>query len=117
MSYEQLGRSGDRPVADEPELVPSQRILAELQLKLESLPVIEQAKGMLMARYSLDADRAFTLLVRWSQHNNRKLRTVSEGLIAAAGDPVALEDYITGLQQGGPERADAEAAGDDGGGR
>ncbi len=45
---------------------------------------IEQAKGMLMAMYGIDGDRAFDVL-RWrSQHENRKLREVARTVVAAA---------------------------------
>jgi hypothetical protein len=77
----------------------SRRILLELQQKLESMPVIEQAKGILMARFSLDAQRAFSLLVRWSQVNNVKLRTVCDSLVAAADDAAVLDGTIQSLQQ------------------
>lgn len=94
------------------------RILVELQQKLDSMPLIEQAKGILMARFALDADRAFKLLVRWSQVNNLKLRTISDSLADAAGDPAALGRTIAGLQQrtphateAGPGRATARTAG------
>jgi len=75
-----------------------QEIVDQLQRKLESLPTIEQAKGILMARFSLDADTAFTLLVRWSQFHNLKLRAVSASLVDAAATPGALDALIDGLQ-------------------
>jgi len=106
MSYRHVA-AGDH----EPELAPGHwpgqnsdlsdplRMLAQLQQKLASLPTIEQAKGVLMARFSLEADAAFALLVRWSQSNNVKLRTVSARLTAAASDPGALQDLVETLQQ------------------
>jgi AmiR/NasT family two-component response regulator len=42
---------------------------------------IGQALGMLMERYKLDADRAFEVLKRYSQDNNRKLHDVAQELI------------------------------------
>jgi len=75
------------------------RTLAQLQQKLASLPTIEQAKGILMARFSLEPDAAFALLVRWSQVNNLKLRTVSARLTAAASDPAGLQHLVEALQQ------------------
>ncbi len=57
---------------------------ANLRAKLASLPVIEQAKGILMSRYQISADAAFNLLCRWSSHTNLKLRDISERLVDAA---------------------------------
>ena len=42
--------------------------------------VIEQAKGILMERYKITAEQAFTLLTHASQRNNLKLRDVAEEL-------------------------------------
>src|SRR5690349_24814520 len=43
--------------------------------------LIEQAKGILMARHSLDADRAFNMLRDHSQHNGRKLSDVAAAVV------------------------------------
>jgi response regulator NasT len=43
--------------------------------------LIEQAKGILMARHSVDADRAFELLRDHSQRNGRKLVEVAQALV------------------------------------
>ena len=43
--------------------------------------LIEQAKGILMARHSLDADRAFDMLRGHSQHNGRKLVDVAQAVV------------------------------------
>jgi AmiR/NasT family two-component response regulator len=42
---------------------------------------IEQAKGVLMARHSVDADRAFEMLLDHSQRNGVKLAQVATSLI------------------------------------
>ena len=42
--------------------------------------LIGQAKGILMERHKLTASRAFQVLVRYSQHSNRKLRDVAAEL-------------------------------------
>ena len=42
--------------------------------------VIGQAKGILMERFKLTADQAFSLLVRVSQHTNRKVYEIAEEL-------------------------------------
>ncbi len=43
--------------------------------------VIEQAKGILMARHAVTADKAFELLRDHSQHNGRKLVDVAEAVV------------------------------------
>ena len=43
--------------------------------------MIEQAKGVLMAVYNIDADAAFEVLKGRSQHTNTKLRVVAEQLM------------------------------------
>lgn len=53
-----------------------------LQRALDSRGVIDQAKGILMAREMCDADHAFDLLRRASQRENRKLHAIAEELVA-----------------------------------
>ena len=53
----------------------------DLRDALSTQPVIDQAKGALMLRYHLDADSAFGLLVRWSQHANIKVRDLAQLLV------------------------------------
>ena len=43
--------------------------------------LIEQAKGILMARHSTNADRAFEMLRDHSQHNGRKLVDVAQAIV------------------------------------
>jgi response regulator NasT len=43
--------------------------------------VIEQAKGILMARHSVDADRAFEMMRDHSQHNGNKLFDVAAAIV------------------------------------
>ncbi|TDE01497.1 GAF and ANTAR domain-containing protein [Jiangella asiatica] len=45
------------------------------------------AQGILMERYGLDAERAFSVLRRYSRHNNIKLRVVAERVIATGRLP------------------------------
>ena len=49
---------------------------------LATRDLIGQAKGILMERHKIDAQRAFSLLVRVSQQRNRKLRDVASELTA-----------------------------------
>ena len=62
--------------------IPTQE-LTDLRRKLESQVAIERAKGILMGHYRLDPDRAFAVLVRWSQNSNVKVRTIAEQLARA----------------------------------
>ncbi len=45
--------------------------------------VIEQAKGILMARHSIDADKAFEMLRDHSQHSGTKLAQVAAAIVAS----------------------------------
>jgi hypothetical protein len=58
-----------------------------LQRRLATLPVIEQAKGVLIGRFGIDADTAFALLRRWSSHSNVKLRDICRLLVDTAAQP------------------------------
>ena len=59
---------------------------ANLRRKLETQPAIEQAKGILMERYSVSADEAFELLRHWSQDSNTKLHRLAEVLTTGPKD-------------------------------
>ena len=48
---------------------------------LENRAVIEQAKGVLMAVYNIDADAALDILKERSQQTNIKLRVLAEQLM------------------------------------
>jgi GAF domain-containing protein len=54
--------------------------LANMRRAMASRSVIEQAKGILMERYKITSDQAFTLLTHSSQRSNVKLRDVAEEL-------------------------------------
>ena len=43
--------------------------------------LIEQAKGILMARHAINSDKAFDMLRDHSQHNGRKLIDVAEAIV------------------------------------
>lgn len=49
----------------------------------EHRAAIEQAKGMLMMAYGVDADASMALLKRVSQESNVKVHTIATGLVAA----------------------------------
>ncbi|WP_460433457.1 ANTAR domain-containing protein [Angustibacter speluncae] len=69
----------------------------QLELALVSRDVIGQAKGVLMERHGIDAERAFEVLVRYSRSGNTKLRDVAEHLVATR----SLPDETTPVE--GPE--------------
>jgi GAF domain-containing protein len=54
--------------------------VANMRRAMASRAVIEQAKGILMERYKITAEQAFTLLTHASQRSNVKLRDVAEEL-------------------------------------
>ncbi|MEO5834703.1 MAG: GAF and ANTAR domain-containing protein [Nakamurella sp.] len=62
---------------------------------LESRDVIGQAKGILMERLGVSADAAFAVLLRMSQHLNRKLRDVSAELCSTGMLPGGLDGQRT----------------------
>ena len=53
-----------------------------LSRAVEARHLIGQAQGILMERYQIDAEQAFTVLRRYSSHTNRKLRHVAEDVVA-----------------------------------
>ncbi|MFC5996518.1 ANTAR domain-containing protein [Pseudonocardia hispaniensis] len=57
--------------------------IRHLEIALTSRATVDQALGILMARYHITAEEAFQLLRRRSQHTNVKLREVAAALIAA----------------------------------
>jgi hypothetical protein len=59
-------------------------VFARLQARLESLPVIEQAKGVLMARTGCQPDEAFDILRRASQRTNVKVRDLAQDVVNRA---------------------------------
>ncbi|NEA64616.1 ANTAR domain-containing protein [Streptomyces sp. SID12488] len=71
----------------------------QLQQAIESRPVIDQARGILMAVEACTADQAWNALRDASQHTNTKLRAVAEALVAAStGGPPPSEPVRTALR-------------------
>jgi GAF domain-containing protein len=56
-------------------------LAGNLRKALESRAIIEQAKGILMARHHYSADAAFDWLVQRSQHTNRKVRAIAQDIV------------------------------------
>jgi response regulator NasT len=59
----------------------------ELERGLASRTLIGQAQGILMERFSLDADRAFQVLRRYSQDGNVKLLEVARRVVETGALP------------------------------
>lgn len=82
---------------------------------VESRAVIDQAKGILMAAYGIDADRAFEILKWRSQATQVKLRTVATRLVEAvmreglAPETVTVIDHLL-LVEGPPDDDDDDEA-------
>lgn len=57
------------------------RLTAELHAIVERRAIIEQAKGMLMFVYGIDADDAFHMLREQSQNHNVKLILIAEQMV------------------------------------
>jgi len=66
-------------------------LAGHLQRALESRGVIEQAKGVLIARQGCTDEQAFDILRRASQRLNRKLRDVAADLVAHVQAPKGPE--------------------------
>jgi hypothetical protein len=65
------------------DLAEAQKDIDNLHAALTSQPVIEQAKGILMARHCCGPDQAFRLLAQASQRENRKLRDLAAAVVAS----------------------------------
>ena len=80
---------------------------ARLQARLDTMPVIEQAKGILMAQERCGPDEAFDLLRLASQRANVKVHVLAEQIVAHFGsqqpeggakpEPFADSAPVTGL--------------------
>jgi transcriptional regulator with GAF, ATPase, and Fis domain len=60
---------------------------AHLVAAVNTRTVIGQAQGILMQRYDIDANQAFTVMRRYSSHSNRKLRDIAEVILTHRGLP------------------------------
>lgn len=81
----------DRKIPAEPgEANPDDQLLAlreevrQLRHAIAWRPVIDQARGVLMARYECSSRQAWDILRETSQLSNTKLRTVAAAVVAAA---------------------------------
>jgi hypothetical protein len=62
----------------------AQARITNLEVAIARRAVIEQAKGMLMARHGCSADAAFEMLRRESQHGDVKISVLAARLVEAA---------------------------------
>ena len=62
-------------------LAGSHERIDQLTEALETREVIAQAKGIIMAKEACDAEEAFAVLRRISQHTHRKLRDVAAEIV------------------------------------
>ncbi|GAA3068189.1 hypothetical protein GCM10010448_59360 [Streptomyces glomeratus] len=76
---------------------------------MESRPVIDMARGVLMAGFRCLPDDAFEILVMVSQHSNIKLRSVAKAVTAAATGrdpmPPELQDHLAAAVEAWRRRA------------
>ncbi|MFF6993096.1 ANTAR domain-containing protein [Streptomyces sp. NPDC010273] len=65
----------------------------QLLQAMESRPIIDMARGVLMTTFACGSDDAWEILVRVSQHANVKLRVVAAAVTEAAssGKPVPAD--------------------------
>ena len=68
-------------------VVPHESAFARVQAKLETLPVIEQAKGILIAQYRRRPEEAFDLLRRASQRANVKVNVLAAQMVEQIASP------------------------------
>ncbi|MDT0402878.1 ANTAR domain-containing protein [Streptomyces edwardsiae] len=74
-----------RPAQEQEErLLLLQEEVEQLRQAIASRPVIDQARGILMATYGCTSDEAWHILREASQLSNTRLRTVAESLTASA---------------------------------
>ena len=64
-----------------------QEEVEDLRTVLESRPVIDQAKGILVAQQHCSPEDAFAMLAEASQKSNRKLRDVAQAIVQAESQP------------------------------
>jgi sulfite oxidase len=66
-------------------------VILRLKARLESLPVIEQAKGILIAESGCSPDEAFDVLRRASQRTNVKVRDLAAQIVASTQERRLVE--------------------------
>ena len=64
----------------------ARREVEQMREALRSRATIEQAKGIVMARFGLSADQAWSYLVRQSQESNTKVRLVAAQFVESVAE-------------------------------
>ncbi|QIG43371.1 ANTAR domain-containing protein [Nocardioides anomalus] len=67
--------------------------IRHLKSALTGRAVIDQAKGVLMRHFGVDAETAFQVLVRWSSHTNHRVSALAlevNGAASQGADAVAV---------------------------
>jgi len=70
--------------------------VAQLQAALESRVAIEQAKGVLMERFTLTPDAAFVLLRRAARNSSESLHKLAALVTASSITPASIEKVRCG---------------------
>ncbi len=79
--------TGSMPQTPEQSEILPEAAYARLLARLQTMPVIEQAKGILMAESRCSPDDAFTMLRAASQRSNTKVRDLAEEIVGrVSGD-------------------------------
>ncbi len=71
------------------------RAIESRDLAIARRTIIGQAEGILMERFTLDADQAFSVLRRVSQHSQRKLYEVAADLVRTGELPADATSSTT----------------------
>jgi ANTAR domain len=79
-------------------------VAARLRARLETMPVIEQAKGMLMGQEDCTADQAFDLLRKASQRSNVPIRELAVLIVARNSCPSWPWREVSGVAEQARER-------------
>ena len=72
---------------------------ARLQARLASMPVIEQAKGIIMAQCGWPEDQAFDALRRASQRENIKVRELAAQVVAKTAQSASAQSHTRDRRQ------------------
>ncbi|MFF3335521.1 ANTAR domain-containing protein [Streptomyces sp. NPDC002888] len=76
-----------------------QEEIEQLRHAIRTRPVIDQARGILMALHACTSDQAWEILRETSQHSNTKLRTVAEAITASVDGPTPPEEVRAALRR------------------